>query len=151
MANPGANPIDASTPVGVLRLTVGDTESQPLEPPVSGLADYAVWSDDALSVALMNAAGNNLRAAGNLYRQLAAVYAQTGRSIKTDDLQLNTLSRGDSLLKVAQSFLDEAQANENATANDFFQIVPFAGRAGRQRCVRPEGTPMPLTCCGACS
>ncbi|MFT4260345.1 hypothetical protein [Microbacterium sp.] len=150
MPNIGADPIDAGSPVGQLRLTVGDTESAPLDPPVAGQADYAIWSDDALQVALVNANDNQLRAAGLLFRQLAAEYAQTGQSITTDDLRIDTKGRGENLLKVAQSFLDEARANDNAAAEDFFQIVPFAGRS-HSRCVRPEATPYPLTCCGACS
>lgn len=149
MPNVGLSPIDINTAVGALRLTVGDTESRPLDPPVTGYADYAVWSDDALAVALFNAGDNTLRAAGNLFRQLAADFAQTGRSIRTDDLQLNTLTRGDTLLKVAQSFFDEAQANENALADDSFLIVPFAGRASRGRTVRPEATPWPVNSLGA--
>lgn len=143
MVNRGASPLNPYSDAGRIRLLVGDTSSEPLDPPEAGFADYAVWSDDALNMAASQSPGSYLRAAGYLFLQLAAEYAQSGKSIKTDDLAINTLGRGTDLLKVAQSFLDEATANENAAANDFFQIVPFAGRAGRTR-VRPEGTPWPL-------
>jgi hypothetical protein len=123
---------------------VGDTDHTELTPPVAGSVDYNVWSDDALAVALAAQSDNQLRAAGTLYLQLAAQYAQAEHSITTDDLRLDTRGRGADLLKVAQSFLDEATAADNAARDDFFQIVPFAGRAGRNQCVRPEGTPMPL-------
>lgn len=149
MSNKGISPIDAGTPVGALRLLVGDTASIPLDPAEDGFADYSVWSDDALLTALATQADNQLRAAGTLYLQLAAQYAQVGRSIKTDDLALDTKGRGGDLLKIAQSFLDEATASDNAAAADFFQIVPFAGRRST-RCVRSEGTPRPLICCGQC-
>jgi hypothetical protein len=146
--NRGASPIDPATPVGALRLLVGDTEGIALTPPEPGFLDYSVWSDDALESVLAAQGDNQLRAAGTLYLQLAAQYTQSGRSIKTDDLALDTKSRGSDLLKIAQAFIDEATANDNAAANDFFQIIPFGGRRGRnQCCVRPEGTPHPLTCC----
>lgn len=143
MSNPGVAPLDPNTPVGQLRALVGDTQYVPLVPPVTGQGDYNVWSDHSLAAVLATQGGSALRAAGSLYLQLAAEYAQSGRSVKTDDLAINTLGRGDTLLKVAQSFFDDATAGDNAAANDFFQIVPFAGRAGRRQ-VRPEATPWPL-------
>lgn len=143
MPNPGAAPLDPTTAVGQLRVLVGDTQYIPLVPPITGQGDYSVWSDTSLLSILMLQSGNTLRAAGNLYLQLAAEYAQSQRSIKTDDLSINTIGRGDTLLKVAQSFLDEAQAGENAAASDVFQIIPFGGRSGRNGRVRPEATPWP--------
>lgn len=142
MANKGVFPIDPATPAGALRLLVGDTSSIPLDPPEAGFADYAQWSDDALLIALGAQGGNQLRAAGTLYLQLAAESAMTGRSIKTDDLSLDTRGRGNDLRLIAQWFFDEADGSDNTATNDFFQIVPFAGRRGRA-CVRPEGTPYP--------
>lgn len=140
----GASPINPATPAGALRLLVGDTESIPLDPDVPGFADYNQWGDAALEVALAAQGGSQLRAAGTLYLQLAAAFTISGRSIKTDDLAIDTKGRGNDLRAVAQSFFDEATAADNAATNDFFQIVPFAGRAGRACRTRPEGTPAPL-------
>lgn len=149
--NPGAAPLDPTSPVGQLRALVGDTQFDALDPAVDGQGDYYVWSDASLAAILALHAGNAQRAAGNLYLQLAAEFAQSGRSVKTDDLAINTLGRGDTLLKVAQSFLDEATATENAASSDTFQIISFGGRRGRGRCsCRPEGTPHPNTCPHAC-
>lgn len=151
MPNPGIAPLDPNSAVGQLRALVGDTQYDELTPAVAGQGDYFVWSDAALEGVLILQAGSALRAAGNLYLQLAAEYAQSARSIKTDDLAINTIGRGDTLLKVAQSFLDEAQAGENAQASDLFQIVSFGGRRSRNRhACRPEGTPHPLTCSSSC-
>lgn len=146
MPYPGVAPLDPTSAVGQLRALVGDTQYVDLEPAIAGQGDYNVWSDASLEVVLILHAGNPLRAAGNLYLQLAAEHAQTQRSIKTDDLAINTIGRGDTLLKVAQSFLDEATAGENAAANDSFQIIQFGGRRRRGCFCRPEGTPRPLTC-----
>lgn len=142
MTNIGIVPLDPNTPVGALRLIVGDTASTPLDPPVADQGSYAIWSDDALSAALSAAGDNAYRAAGALYLALASEYIQQGRSVKTDDLAIDTRTRGTDLLKVAQSFLAQADADDAAGASDFFQIVPFGGRPGRQR-VRPEATPYP--------
>ena len=147
MPNIGATPIDPDEPVGALRFLVGDTDGTPLDPEVVGSPDYAQWSDSALGVALAAQHGNQLRAAGTLYLQLAAAFSISGRSIKTDDLAIDTKGRGRDLHEVAQSFFDEATAADNSAASDFFQIVPFTRRRGRSGCAcRPEGAPRPLTC-----
>lgn len=150
--NRGVSPIDTTgwvgatgiaSQVGQLRTLVGDTSSIPLEPDEPGFADYATWGDDALAAALAAQSGSQLRAAGTLYLQLAGEYALQGRSIKTDDLTLDTKGRGNDLRLIAQSFFEQADAADGAAVNDFFQIVPFAGRAGRAPRVRPEATPYP--------
>ena len=147
MPNKGISPIDPTSEVGALRLLVSDTDSIPLDPPQDSLADYNTWSDDALGTALNAMGGNQLRAAGTLYLQLAAEHSLVGRSIRTDDLTLDIKSRGTDLRLVAQSFFDQATAADNASREDFFQIVPFAGRNRGCRCVRPEGTPRPICRC----
>lgn len=147
MVNRGQTPIDGNSATGNLRLTVGDTSSVPLDPEEPGWADYSAFSDAVLDAALSNSGGNVMRAAGNLYLQLAVEYTITGRSIRTDDLALDTRGRGKDLRDIAQFFFDSATAAEIAESNDFFQIVPFSGRSGA--CCRAEGTPWPCDC-GAC-
>ncbi|MDL5351212.1 hypothetical protein [Microbacterium sp. zg-YB36] len=141
MANKGAYPLDPLSPVGQLRSAVGDTASTPLEPDEPGFASYAVWSDVALEAALNLAGGSVYRAAGDLYTALAAQYAQVGLDITTDDLRLNTSKRGSDFLLIAKNFY--ARADELEGGSDFFQIVPFGGRAGRTFS-RPEATPWPV-------
>lgn len=143
--NKGISPIDPTSEVGKLRLLVGDSDSIALDPEDPGFANYNTWSDSALEVVLATQGGNQLRAAGTLYLQLAAAFAMSSRSIKTDDLALDTKHRGGDLHEVAQSFFDEATAADNAATSDFFQIVPFTRRRGREvGACRPEGTPRPL-------
>jgi hypothetical protein len=144
MPNIGATPIDTSSTVGQLRLIVGDTASKPLDPPQFGLADYAVWSDDSLAVAIATNGDNLKRAAAALYLQLAAQYAQQGKSIKTDDLALDTKNRSGDLISIAKMFIAEADAEESAEADAFFQIVPFAGRACSP-IRRVEASPWPVS------
>ena len=141
MVNIGAYPIVASAPAGQLRYEIGDTSATPLNPPQPGLADYAVFSDVALEVALATSGGSVLRAAGHLCQTLAIEYAQSGKSIKTDDLAIDTRDRGKTLLDVARSFFSEADAAEGAAAVDFFAVAPFAGRTSSA--IRVEGSPWP--------
>ena len=143
MPNIGLDPIPDS-PVGQLRYTVGDTTSTPLDPPVAGFTGYAIWSDAALSVALIGSGGDILRAAGNLFLQLAAQYTQQGASIRTDDLAIDTRNRGSDFLKIAQSFFDQADGIDEAGAFDTFKIVPFAGRPDQGIWPRVEGSPWPF-------
>lgn len=142
----GVAPLDPQTPLGQLRVIVGDTNTTPLDEPEYGFADYAVFSDEALEAALNAAAGSLYRAAGNLFSVLAVEYMQLGKSIKTDDLALNTLSRGKDILEVARSFWEQADTADAAADDSFLAIVPFAGRAPQHSCVRPEGTPHALRC-----
>jgi hypothetical protein len=141
MTNKGISPIDPDSPVGSLRALVGDTSASPLNPVEEGYASYAVWSDLMLEAALFRAGSNLRRAAGDLYAQLAAEYAQLGRSVKTNDLALNTTSRGSDLLDVAKAFYEEAERADKAAAADIFTVVPLP-RA--RPLVRPEATPWPM-------
>jgi hypothetical protein len=137
MANPGVSPLDPATPVGQLRSLVGDTEATPLDPPIDGEGSYAIWSDVALEAALGLAGDSVYRAASNLYFTLAAEYAQSGRSIKTDDLSIDTKGRAGSLIEIARSWA--SAANQADAADDFFEIVPFTSTSTDW--LRPEGAP----------
>ena len=106
--------------------------------------DENVFSDEQLEAALLASGDNLVRAAGFAFQALAAEYGQIGKSTRTDDLAIDTRGRGDTLLKVAQSYFDEATAADNAANSDYFTLVPFGGRSRRDACCRPEGTPRPL-------
>ena len=134
----GAYPLDPATLVGQLRAIVGDTTATPIEGSPT-LAHYAIWGDNDLAATLAYTRNDVYRAAGDLYRTLAAQYIQSGKSIKTDDLAIDTRTRGTDLLKVAQSFYDEAALADAAAGGDFFQIIPYSGRSAGH--VRPEATP----------
>lgn len=129
MVNAGASPIDPSSAVGALRVNIGDTASVPLVPPVSGQAAYANFSDIDLETFLAQTSNNVNRATGNAYLRMAAEYAATGRSIKTDDLAIDTRARGKDLLQIADYWFKQADASDAAEADEYFNIVPFA-RAG---------------------
>ncbi|ALJ19496.1 hypothetical protein [Microbacterium sp. No. 7] len=140
MSTEGTYPIDTGTPVGQLRYLVGDTAATNIDA-VAGVADYAIWSDDALIAALAISGDNQNRAAGSLYTLLASQYVQLGRSIKTDDLAIDTRHRGKDMLEIARSFYAQADAADGDAAAEFFDIVPLGGYA--QPRVRSQGSPWP--------
>lgn len=125
MQHPGQTPLDFASPIGQLRVEVGDTSFSELEPAVTGQGSYAVWSDNDLAAALARAKGSVTRAAGALTRSLAIQYAAEGKSIKTDDLAIDVKGRGADLLAVAKAFFAEADAADISGGNDYFDIVGF--------------------------
>lgn len=108
--------------------------------------DSNVFTNAELQAAI-DATGDDsiLRAAGQAVQSLAMQYALAGKSIKTDDLGLDTTKRGSTLLDVAKSFFDEAAAADAAEADGGFQIVGFSGRPASANAYRVEGSPWPLT------
>ncbi|GAB2702082.1 hypothetical protein BKA24_001727 [Microbacterium marinum] len=133
--NPGVYPISADSPVGRVRIHVGDTESQgELLPPVPGQVNYAVWSDAALEAYLTTAGGNELRAAAHAVNTLAIAYAQQGRvGVRADDLQLTMPDRGAPLAEIAERLYRSADAADAAAADDVFTFAPAPKR--RYTCV----------------
>lgn len=140
MPNKGIVPLDPETLVGQLRVLLRDTSYTELDPAEAGFGNYAVFSDQDLAVYAAQNPDSLNRAAGEAIRSIALEVAAGERSVKTDDLAVDLRGRGKSLLEIAQSFFDDADAADADAANDFFQIVPRPGRACR---VRPEGTPYP--------
>ena len=143
--NIGADPFDPTTNVGLLRAVMGATESKPLVPPVEGRADYTMWSDLELLGSLIAADDNVYRAAGDLYTQMAVQYAHAERSVKTDDLTLDTKTRSASFLKIAQSYYERADAQDASEAGDMFEVV---SRTRSHHSCRVEGSPWPARCGG---
>ncbi|MDF2691706.1 MAG: hypothetical protein K0S65_89 [Labilithrix sp.] len=102
-----------------------------------------VFSDTDLGAAISASGGRSaLRAAGVAFQSLAAEYALLGRSVRTDDLAIDTRSRGKDLLEVAKSFFDEAAAEDARADGSYVNIVP--GRGATSRVTRVEGTPWPV-------
>lgn len=112
-----------------------------------GDEDEVAFTDEALEAAIAASGDSILRAAGIAFTTLAATYAALGRSVATDDLRIDTTKRGSTLLDVAKSFLAEADAADASAGADFFEIVPFGGRASACR-VEGATCPVGCNCCG---
>lgn len=125
MANPGVSPIDSSTSVGRVRLMLGDVRSVPLVPAVVGQADYERFGDAELASFLVVGGDSVLRAVGHAVTQLALGAGLSGVSIKTDDLGIDNSRRGATLLDIAKSYFEQADADD--LSEDYLAIVsPFA-------------------------
>lgn len=137
MANIGIFPIDKNSPVGQLRLTVGDTiftelpgatEPPPEPPPEPRNVDYANFSDDELEVLLAGADGSLPRATSRAYAKLAAIAAATGVTIKTNDLGYANEKRASELRELAKYWAAEADTADDMASDDIFEIVRYPGR-----------------------
>lgn len=118
MANPGVTPPDITTPVGQVRVTLGDTASVALSPIVPNQGDYTYFSDDTITVALSLSSGGVTRAVATLVKQLALSLTIAGQSIKADDFAINTLGKGRDLLEVAKSYTAQADAEDALAARE---------------------------------
>lgn len=128
MANPGVAPLNPATPVGQVRLNLGDTTYVPLVPPVEGQGDYNNFSDEAIEGFIAAASGNPASATGYGYLQLAAIAASSGSNVVTDDLQVDTSKRATEFRQIAAAWFGRgADADAEAGLNEYFNIVPYGG------------------------
>lgn len=128
MANPGVAPLDPLTPVGQVRLNLGDTVYVPLDPPVEGQGDYNNFSDEAIEGFIAAASGNPASATGYGYLQLAAIAALSSGTITTDDLSVKQENRATELRQIAAAWFGRGDgADDAAGLNEYFNIVPYGG------------------------
>lgn len=134
MAGAGVAPLDPTTDVGQARAHIGDTNFTALDPPVDGQGSYEWFSDIEIQAALYSAGGSVARAVGRVLLGVARDLTSSGRAIKTDDLSIDSRSRGKDLLAIAESWLAQADADDARAAGGFFDLVSpdrTCGPAGR--------------------
>lgn len=117
MVNTGATPPSATSPVGILRRLIGDTNFVPLVPPVFEVGSYDRFSDAELTLMLTMAGGSNLRAAGMAVRQMATAAALEGAAIAQDDLRADITKRADQLFTIAKDWFRQADEEDARTAD----------------------------------
>lgn len=124
--NPGAVPLDSTTPVGQFRLIFGDTQSTPYDPDVPGQADYGYFSDAEITALLAQGGGSENRAIGFAYLKLSGSAAMQAKTVKDFDLSVDLTKRSGELAKIAQLWFERADAIDDAGGeNDFFDVVGF--------------------------
>lgn len=122
--NPGAYPVDMSTPIGVFRALIGDTESTPYDPVEPGFQNFEMFSDADI-VGFLSAGGDNLnRGVGYAYLALAGRAALEAKSVKDFDLTIDVTKRPTELRLIAQSWFDKA-TQEEAGQQDAFVVSPL--------------------------
>lgn len=134
--NKGVVPLDPATPVGNLRLILGDVTSAPLVPPETGFGSYELFSDDELEAFL--AQGESPEGAAQLaYMQLAGAAALSAKNVADFDLKVSTEKRAEYLMRMAEMWGDKA----DALSADIFEIFDVNIDSGGV-CV-PELAPRP--------
>lgn len=136
----GVAPPDGATDVGKFRLVAGDSEYAELDPPVAGMGLYQTWTDAEIE-AFLAAAGSLTRAIALAYTQIAASYAASGATIKTDDLSYSAKDSVGSWQGLARYWTDLADREDEKAANDMFELVDTAGAGLGYR--KPEAAPWP--------
>jgi hypothetical protein len=117
--------IDYTSPAGMVRLNITDVADNP--------ADWIF--DDAQLTAFLTLAGENInRASARALRVIAASEVLIGKVIRT---QAGTSTDGAKvsaeLRALADSYDAQANAEDSASVEGFFDVVPFDG------CYKPEG------------
>lgn len=127
MVNRGVAPYDTSTPVGVLRVTIGDTIFSPLVPPETGFGDYEMFSDAELSEFVGLGDNNVFRSAGFAFMSLAGKAALESKMVKDYDLQVDLRNRSRDLREAAFGFFAQADAQDERLGLDDFMFITQTG------------------------
>jgi hypothetical protein len=108
---------DYSTQIAQVRALVGDMDSQ--------------WfADEELTAYLTVYNGNVLRASGLALQNLATNFAVRARSVKTDDLAIDTRARATALSDLAKQYFAQADSQDQNDSADMFQLVQPSNVAG---------------------
>ena len=127
MANAGINPPDFTTLAGKVRLLVGDTEPDELDPPVTGQGDYAWYTDEELE-ALGGMYGDNPKRVAIYVLSIVAInQSMLLKKWTSEDLQIDgpAIIRGieNTLKRLAKEVdLEDALGGEA----EFFEV--YGGR-----------------------
>jgi hypothetical protein len=118
--NIGITPPDYNSPIGLVRVLVGDTDAKNI---VDGKGEYAFYSDDELDALLSIYAGNVRRTAIIVLTNVAMSRALLLGKWTSDDLSVDGPAIIAAMEKTIKRLADEL-ANEEAGADVYFDIVP---------------------------
>lgn len=121
--NPGKYPLDPTSKVGQVRVTLGDTASEPFDPPRPGEQNYGLYSDLEIEGFLAVAEDSVDGALYGIYMQMAGAASRDAKNVQDMDLRVNTEKRAEYLLRMAQQFKD---AWTQSTA-DIFEVFDLGG------------------------
>lgn len=125
--NIGNTPPDYSTPVGQVRVLIGDIEAQPLTPVVPGQGEYMWFSDEAIQGLLDVFNESVKRAAAAAIRTVASSQALLLKKWSADDLSVDGATVARSLRDLASDLDAQAEADEGSI--DIFELTTIGGDA----------------------
>ena len=137
MANVGAWPLDPLTPVGALRLEVGDTDGSPMLAPDDDKAEFQWFSDIELEAIYDAADGSATRATGLAYRRIAVYLTIEATDIQSDDLRIRTIERAKAMRELANDYINDAAADDERAGAEIFGVAPYVRPGSR---FTPEGS-----------
>lgn len=105
--NPGKFPLDPTSKVGQVRVTLGDTASEPFDPPRPDEQNYGMYSDLEIEVFLAQSEDSVEGALFFAYSQMAAAAAMASKSVRDFDLQVDTTKRATDLLALARMWKEQ--------------------------------------------
>lgn len=120
--NLGAYPHDPTTPVGVVRLLLGDTDPKQIE----GGGEYA-WYSDAELGALIGIYGSPKATAVATLRMIAVSQAMLLRKWSSSQLSVDGTAIAKTLLDAADALEKSSGAVDAAATAEAFSIVPTGG------------------------
>lgn len=131
-ANQGAVPINYTTLAGKVRVLVGDTDAQPLDPPVAGQGTYAWYSDEELEALGEIYGGNARRVAIVVLGNVAISKAMILGKWQSDDLSVD----GPAILNAIEKTIARLsrELEDELSGEEYFDIIAHPGHH-----VYPEG------------
>lgn len=126
MVNKGIAPPDMTSDIGRFRALYGDLSYVPLVPDEPGYGDYADLSDEEIQAFIDQGAGSIAQGIGWLYLGMAGQAAMQSKSIKDQDLAVDTTKRAADLRALAQFWFDRDDLSETG---DYFDVVTIGGDA----------------------
>lgn len=141
----GLAPVDFDTPVGEVRLLIGDTDPKPgTEDSVNGTGEYAFYSDDEIA-AFIRSAGGARPAASGILRAIAASTVLKLKKWSSADLMVDGPSIANALLKAADAIdAGTVAAAVNGDAGPFIAKVPVGGASRAAAIANLDGRTWPF-------
>lgn len=125
MANEGIAPPDLTTPVGLVRVLVGDTDPRPIR---EGEGEYAWYSDDELAALLTVFGQDPRRVAIQVLSMVAISQAMLLKKWSTDDLSVDGPAILSAMEKTIARLAKEVKDDADALSNeDFFDVFTASG------------------------
>lgn len=118
--NLGVYPFNPASPVGNVRVLIGDTDPTQIDPPL-GISGTYLWYSDIEIEAIISMYGDSPRlAASRILMSIAASQALLLKKWSSDDLSVDGAAIAEALRKIAKDLRDEVAAGDAMA--DIFEI-----------------------------
>ena len=134
-SNVGVFPFNAASPVGNVRVLIGDTDPTQIDPPLGISGSYLFFSDTEIE-AILSMYGDDPRlAAARMLISIAGSQALLLKKWSSDDLSVDGAAIAEALRKLAKDLRDEVA--DGVAMTDIFEISYPGGSCE----LVPEGFP----------